>query len=210
GLGNAMADPRLELYNGAERVLANDNWTANLAPTYSSVGAFALPVGSRDAAFLQSIDGARSIWAQGSGPGVVLVEAYDTGSTNSPRLVNMSARNQVGTGDDILIVGFNIGGTGTKQLLIRAIGPKLGGFGVTGFLADPKVELYRGDVKISENDNWASSLTATFGAVGAFGLDAGSRDAALLADLAPGGYTVWVRGADGGTGEALVELYEVP
>ncbi|MFM9079591.1 MAG: immunoglobulin domain-containing protein, partial [Opitutaceae bacterium] len=114
GLGNAMADPRLELYNGAERVIANDNWTANLAPTFSSVGAFALPVGSRDAAFLQSIDGARSIWAQGSGPGVVLVEAYDTGSTNSPRLVNMSARNQVGTGDDILIVGFNIGGTGTK------------------------------------------------------------------------------------------------
>jgi hypothetical protein len=77
-------------------------------------------------------------------------------------------------------------------------------------LVDPKVELYRGDVKISENDNWASSLAATFGAVGAFGLDAGSRDAALLADLAPGSYTVWVRGADGGTGEALVELYEVP
>jgi len=53
-------------------------------------------------------------------------------------------------------------------------------------------------------------LASTFGAVGAFGLDAGSRDAALLADLAPGSYTVWVRGADGGTGEALVELYEVP
>ena len=210
GLGNAMADPRLELYNGDSRILTNDNWTASLAPTFSSVGAFALPDGSRDAAFLQPIDGARSIWAQGSGPGVVLVEAYDTGASNSPRLVNMSARNLVGTGDDILIVGFNIGGTGTKQLLIRAIGPKLGGFGVTGFLADPKVEVYRGDTKISENDNWSSALAATFGAVGAFGLDAGSRDAALLADLAPGGYTVWVRGADGGTGEALVELYEVP
>jgi len=210
GLGNAMADPRLDLYNGATRVLANDNWTSNLAPTFSSVGAFALPDGSRDAAFLQAIDGARSIWAQGTGPGVVLVEAYDTGSTNSPRLVNMSARNLVGTGDDILIVGFNVGGAGTKQLLIRAIGPKLGAFGVAGFLADPKVELYRGDTRISENDNWSSALASTFGAVGAFGLDAGSRDAALLADLAPGSYTVWVRGADGGTGEALVELYEVP
>jgi len=210
GLGNAMADPRLDLYNGATRIFTNDNWTANLAPTFSAVGAFGLSEGSRDAAFLQPIDGARSIWAQGSGPGVVLVEAYDTGSTNSPRLVNMSARNLVGTGDDILIVGFNVGGVGNKQLLIRAIGPKLAGFGVTGILVDPKVELYRGDVKISENDNWASSLAATFGAVGAFGLDAGSRDAALLADLAPGSYTVWVRGADGGTGEALVELYEVP
>ena len=210
GLGNAMADPRLELYNGETRAFANDNWPATLASTFSSVGAFALPDGSRDAAFLQSIDGARSIWAQGNGPGVVLVEAYDTGSSSSPRLVNMSARNLVGTGDDILIVGFNIGGTGTKKLLIRAIGPKLGGFGVTGFLSDPKLEVYRGDSRISENDNWSSSLASTFGAVGAFGLDAGSRDAALLADLAPGGYTVWVRGADGGTGEALVELYEVP
>jgi len=141
---------------------------------------------------------------------VVLVEAYDTGSTSSPRLVNMSARNLVGTGDDILIVGFNVGGAGTKRLLIRAIGPKLAGFGVSGFLTDPKLEVYRGDTRISENDNWSSSLASTFGAVGAFGLDAGSRDAALLADLAPGGYTVWVRGADGGTGEALVELYEVP
>jgi len=210
GLGNAMTDPRLELYNGATRIFANDNWPGNLASTFASVGAFALPDGSRDAAFLQPLDGARSIWAQGGGPGVVLVEAYDTGSTSSPRLVNMSARNLVGTGDDILIVGFNVGGAGTKRLLIRAIGPKLAGFGVSGFLTDPKLEVYRGDTRISENDNWSSSLASTFGAVGAFGLDAGSRDAALLADLAPGGYTVWVRGADGGTGEALVELYEVP
>lgn len=210
GLGNAMADPRLELYNGGTRVLTNDNWSAALAPTFASVGAFALPEGSRDAAFLQPIERDRSIWALGTGPGVVLVEAYDTGGTAGARLVNMSARNLVGTGDDILIVGFNVAGTGSKQLLIRAVGPRLGGFGVSGFLADPKLEIYRGDAKVAENDNWSGSLAASFTSVGAFPLDPGSRDAALLADLSPGSYTVQVRGADGGTGEALVELYEVP
>jgi 7-keto-8-aminopelargonate synthetase-like enzyme len=78
-------------------------------------------------------------------------------------------------------------------------------------LVDPKLEIYDGaGVKITENDNWAATLSATFSAVGAFALGADSRDAALLTTLAPGSYTVQVRGADGGTGEALIELYEVP
>ena len=211
GLSTAMSDPRLELYNGSTQVFANEDWPANLADTFASVGAFGLPNGGRDAAFVQSIDGARSIFARGTGPGVVLVEDYDTGSGNTPRMVNVSARNQVGTGDDILIAGFNIAGSGTKRLLIRAVGPKLSAFGVTGFLADPKLEIYTSvGSKLMEDDNWSSILAATFSAVGAFALDAGSRDAALLAILTPGSYTVQVRGADGGTGEALIEIYEVP
>jgi hypothetical protein len=210
GLSGAMADPRLDLYTGQTVTFSNDDWPANLAATFTEVGAFPLPAGSRDAAFVQSIDGSRSIQARGTGAGVVLVEAYDLGAGNSPRLVNVSARNRVGTGDDILIAGFNIVGTGTKQLLIRAVGPKLTVFGVAGVLADPKLELYDStNAKVAENDTWAASLTTTFAAVGAFPLDAGSRDAALLTTLAPGSYTVQVRGADGGTGEALVEIYEV-
>ena len=210
GLGNAMTDPRLELYTGSTVTFQNDNWPAALSDTFTSVGAFAFAAGSRDAAFVQPIDGARSIQAQGTGAGVVLVEAYDTGTGNTPRLVNVSARNRVGTGDDILIAGFNVAGTGTKQLLIRAVGPKLAAFNVTGFLADPKLEVYSGSTKLSENDNWNSTLTPAFAAVGAFALDPGSRDAALLTSLAPGSYTVQVSGADGGTGEGLIEIYEVP
>jgi hypothetical protein len=210
-LANAMTDPRLELYNGSTLVLENDNWPATLADTFTSVAAFPFTVGSRDAAILQSIDGARSIQARGTGPGVVLVEAYDTGSGNTPRMVNVSARNRVGTGDDILIAGFNVAGTGTKSLLIRAVGPKLAAFNVTGFLADPKLEIYSGaGVKLSENDNWSASLAPSFDTVGAFQLDTGSRDAALLTSLAPGSYTVQVSGVNGGTGEALIEIYEVP
>jgi hypothetical protein len=192
-------------------VLENDNWPANLAGTFTSVGAFPLATGSRDAAFVQSIDGPRSIQARGTGAGVILVEAYDTGAGNSPRLINVSARNQVGTGDNILIAGFNGAGTGSKQLLIRAVGPKLAAFGVSGFLADPKLEVFTGaGIKITDNDTWAASLAPTFTAVGAFPLDANSRDAALLLTLAPGSYTAQVSGADGGTGEGLIEIYEVP
>lgn len=214
GLGSAMADPRLELYNDkASLVFSNNDWgtgPASLASTFASVGAFAFVSGSRDAAFVQNLNAAYSVQAQGAGSGVVLVEAYDTGTPTAARLINVSARNRVGTGDDILIAGFNISGTGAKALLIRAVGPKLGAFGVTGFLADPKLEVFNSSgALVAENDTWTLSLAATFGSVGAFALDAGSRDAALLASLAPGSYTVQVRGADGGTGEALIEIYEV-
>jgi hypothetical protein len=210
GLSSAMSDPRLELYNGTVVTFDNDNWPAALAPTFASVGAFAFTAGSLDAAFVQPIEGARSIQARGTGAGVVLVEAYDTGMGNTPRLVNVSARNRVGAGDDILIAGFNITGTGAKSLLIRAVGPKLTAFGVTGVLNDPKLEIYsEAGVKLSENDNWNASLAPSFDTVGAFQLDVSSRDAALLTSLAPGSYTVQVRGADGGTGEGLIEIYEV-
>ena len=212
GLSTAMSDPRLELYNGQQLVFENNDWPANLADTFAAVGAFGMPANSRDAAFVQSIDGNRSIQVRGTAAGVVLVEAYDLGSGNSPRMINVSARNRVGTGDDILIAGFNVAGTGSKQLLIRAVGPKLGSFGVTGVLNDPKLEVFASGstVALTENDNWTASLAATFTAVGAFPLDANSRDAALLTTLQPGSYTVQVRGTDGGTGEALVEIYEVP
>jgi sugar lactone lactonase YvrE len=211
-LANAMADPRLELYNGTTLILSNDNWDASLANTFASVGAFAFASGSKDAAFVPSLSGGYTVHASGTGPGAVLVEAYDTRNTGSPRLTNVSARNRVGTGDDILIAGFNIAGSGTKKLLIRAVGPKLVDYGVTGSLNNPKLELYNSaGVKLTENDDWDSSLAATFDSVGAFALSAGSRDAALVTTLAAGaGYTVQVKGADGGTGEGLIEIYELP
>jgi hypothetical protein len=127
-------------------------------------------------------------------------------------MVNISARNRVGVGNDVLIEGFNISGSGTKKLLVRAVGPTLASFGVSGTLADPKLELYdSNNVKLAENDNWDASLAPTFNAVGAFGLIPGSKDAAMIVTLSAGkSFTVLARGADGGTGEAIVEVYEVP
>ena len=97
-------------------------------------------------------------------------------------------------------------------MLIRAVGPRLADLGVTGVLADPRFEVLRAGstAPVASNDNWDPSLATTFNAVGAFGLTAGSRDAALVTALAPGSYTVQVSGVNNGTGEALVEIYEVP
>ncbi len=214
GVAGAMTDPRLELYNGQTRTFANDDWPQNLTSVFPTVGAFALAAGSRDAAFLQAVDGTRSIMAQGTGAGVVLVEAYDTGAPSSARLVNVSARNRVGTGDDILIAGFNISGpagAGPKPLLIRAVGPGLTALGVQGALVDPKLEIYDSNgAKVFENDNWNASLATVFTGVGAFSLPNASRDAALVATLPAGSYTAQVSGVGGLTGDAIIEVYELP
>jgi len=211
GVPGTMPDPKLALYNGETQVDANDNWGggAALSTDFASVGAFALPAASLDAALTRPIEGGRTMQVSGSQAGNVIVEAYDLGSANTPRLVNISARNQVGTGSDVMIAGFTIAGTGPKTVLIRAVGPTLAQFGVPDILVDPKLEVYSGTTKINENDNWSASLSATFANVGAFGLTTGTKDAALLITLQPGGYTVQVSGADGGTGAAIVEIYEV-
>ena len=213
GVPNVMQDPKIELYNRSVKIDANDNWSgsAYLSTVFKSVGAFAYSSSSSlDAALVATIDGGRTIQASGPSAGTVLVEAYDAGSGDNPRFTNISARNKVGTGANILIAGFTLEGSGTRNLLIRAVGPKLTDFGVPNILADPKLEVYSGNSKIAENDNWASSLASTFASVGAFGLNTGSKDAAITVSLPAGGYTVQVSGADGGVGEAIVEIYELP
>ena len=211
GLPGAMPDPRMQLYNGSSKVGENDDWNANISATFASVGAFKLTPGSKDSALIANVDGSASVQTSGPAGGVVLVEVYDVLPGNSQRLVNLSARNRVGTGADALIAGFSVSGAGTKRLLIRAIGPTLGAFGVPGVLADPKLEVYEGSTKVAENDNWEAGLAGSFGGVGAFGLTPNSRDSALIVTVrANQSYTVQVSGADGGTGEALVEVYELP
>lgn len=208
-----MADPRLDLFPGGSTTASasNDDWPAPLASAFAAAGAFPFPAGSKDAALSQSVSGPFTVRAGGPAAGIVLVEAYDTGGTAGARLVNVSARNRVGTGDDILIAGFSVTGAGAKQVLVRAVGPTLAAFGVTGFLADPTVRIL--DAKgatVGVNDNWPAALSATFAQVGAFPLSAGSRDAALLATVPAGAtYTIQVSGVNNGTGEALVEVYEV-
>jgi len=213
-----LADPRLEFYTtGPAPVLANDDWPANLAAAFGAAGAFPFPVGSKDAALQQTLAGSFTVQARGTGPGVVLVEAYDQAGGTAARLVNLSARNRVGTGADLLIAGFAISGTGTKQVLIRAVGPTLASFGVAGTLVDPRLAVLSGSTILAENDNWASRVGAAglatpadFAAVGAFPLTTGSRDAAVLLTLNAGTtYTVQVAGVNGSTGEALIEIYEV-
>jgi hypothetical protein len=207
-----MPDPKMDLF-GSDQVLksTNDDWDSSLRGSFATVGAYSFENGSKDSALVQQLDGPFTVRVGGNGAGgTVLVEAYDLSGGTSPRLVNVSARNKVGTGSDILIAGFVIQGTVPMKVLIRAVGPTLADFGLTDVLTDPKVEVYNSsNSKIFENDNWSSSLSSTFSTVGAFMLPAGSKDSALVAELPPGAYTVQASGADGGVGEAIIEIYEV-
>ncbi len=228
GVTGVLADPKLEVYSAtAVKLFENDNWNPADAATFASVGAFALTANSSDAALynggLASAGYSAQLSGVGGATGVVLAELYDvtpatTFGAGTPRLINVSARAVSGVGADVLIAGFVIAGPGSKTVLVRAIGPTLSVFGVTGVLADPKLELFNGaGVKTQENDNWGTTVSgstpvtaATFTSVGAFGLTGTSRDAALLATLQPGAYTVQVSGVGGTTGVALVEVYEAP
>lgn len=211
GLTNAMTDPRLEIFSGSRKIAENNDWPSTLAATSTSVGAFPFAVASRDAALLQSLGGANTVQATGTAGGAVLVEAYAASGSVNSRLINLSARNRVGTGADILIAGFSVAGVGTKRVLIRAVGPTLTALGVPAALADPQLELTDATGRLAANDNWDSALAPVFAQVGAFPLPAGSKDSALVATLtANRSYTVQVSGVASSVGEALVEVYELP
>ena len=142
--------------------------------------------------------------------GVGLVEVYDLDSGPGSSLFNISTRGNVQTGDNVMIGGFIVAGNGSQRVLVRAIGPSLGAFGVADPLADPLLELHNGDGDlIDSNDNWMDSpAEAEIGATMIPPTDA--KESAVLQTLAPGAYTAIVKGAGGVTGTGLVEVYVLP
>jgi hypothetical protein len=222
GVTDALDDPKLELFAGTTKTTENDNWggTSELAAAMAGVGAFAFSSGtSRDAAALASISSSENsvrVSAVGNGSGTVIAELYDgtpgaTFTATTPRLVNVSVLKNIGSG---LTAGFVIGGSTERTVLIRAIGPTLAAapFSVSGVVTDPQLSLNTASFQIAQNNDWGGgrALTAAFAQVGAFTLPASSRDAAILATLGPGNYTVQVSGVGNTSGTALVEVYELP
>jgi len=137
--------------------------------------------------------------------------AYDRpfASAAAPgRLVNLSTRMSVRTGDDVLIGGFVIGGTQPKNVVLRARGPSLAGVGVPNALLDPELRLFSGQTVIAANDTWSAAPNAAAIELGGFAPNH-SHEAAILARLAPGAYTAIVSGVGGTTGVGLVEVFEV-
>ena len=124
------------------------------------------------------------------------------------QLLNISTRLGVQTGNNVLIGGFIIGGTGNKQLLLRALGPTLTQFGVGGALADPTLELRDGaGALITTNDNWKDTQQAAITATGLAPPD--DKESAILHTFAPGNNTAIVRGKNNTTGVGLVEAYDL-
>jgi len=91
--------------------------------------------------------------------GVALVEFYDASSVHA-RLLNLSARAKVGTGENVLIAGFVITGSQPLKVLLRGVGPSLADKGISAPLVDPKLTLYdRLGGVIASNDNWGRHPT---------------------------------------------------
>ena len=126
------------------------------------------------------------------------------------RLGNISTRMQVLTGNDVMIGGFVIGGSASKTVAIVATGPSLAAFGITNPLANPTLTLVRSSDQtvIATNDNWSTAANAAQLQAAGFA-PSNALESAILVTLPPGAYTGIVSGVGGGTGVAVVAVYEV-
>lgn len=224
GVSGVLAQPSISVFSGGAVVASNTAWgtganPAEVASVSDQVGAFALAEGSADSALLASLaPGPYSVQLSGVGSttGVGLIEVYEVNPSDPALLANISTRAQVGTGGDILIAGFVVRGTQPAAVLVRAVGPTLSTFGVSGFLAQPVLSVLDSTgAVVGTNTGWGtapspSQLSSVAQAVGAFALNTGSADSALLLTLQPGSYSAEVTGVNGTTGIALVEVYQAP
>jgi len=243
GVPGVLNDPVLQLFSGQTVIAENDNWETTLPLCQNNglncggaaeITATGLDpcVGNmtgcaRESAILVTLDPGpytAIVNGVGGGTGVGLVEVFEVGTSTS-RLTNISTRGLVGTGDDVMIGGFIIGGTDPKTVLVRARGPVLTDFGVPGELADPFLQLFSGQTVIAQSDDWQATDSlcgppaVSCGGeteIVATGLDpcvgnltGCAQESAILVTLPPGPYTAIVSGVNGGTGVGLVEVFEV-
>lgn len=222
GVTNAVADPILKLFgpSGGQWTLYDD-WDASFAgawltSAFASLGAFPLDAGSKDAvisAYLPPGSYTVHLISKTGESATGLVEVYEY-DNDAARMLNLSARAYVASGAPA-IAGLAIRGPVSKRVLVRAVGPGLAAFGVSGVLpAAHLVVKNELGAQVAANDVWEAnpnlaSLRAAMASATGFPLAEGSKDAALLLDLSPGNYTAIVEPTGSESGVVLVEAYEV-
>jgi hypothetical protein len=235
GVADYLSNPVLTLFNSGDDVLTSArSWDQSLAPIFQQAGAFPLTPGSNDAAFEVSLEPGSyttQLTSATETSGVALAEIFDLNAGDpTNRLVNLSARAFVGPGSGTLVGGFVVGGTSVETLLIRADGPGLGELGVMSYLANPVLTILNSAGEVIDTvTGWGPDASTTIGPgfnaaggisispatsdefaeVGAFDLKPASKDCALVVTVPAGAYTAEVTGAQGETGIALVEIYEL-
>jgi Matrixin len=211
GVTEVLTDPQLELRDATGALLAsNDNWQESAQ--FSDIIASTIPPADpHEAAIVATLTpGSYTVILSGvnNTTGIALVEGY-TLDTNATRAVNVSTRGRVGIGEEVLIGGFIVDAGAPKKVIIRALGPSLGAGGTGGVLMNPLVELRdsAGNL-VAMNDDWSSGpQQAEIIATGV--PPSNPLESALIATLPPGNYTAVVRGADGGSGVGLVEIFDL-
>ena len=197
------------MFDSQQHLIAtNDNWrTTQFAGVITAAGLN--PTNELESAIVRDLaPGAYTAIVTGKNntTGTGLTEVYNLGSNGQAKLINISTRGQVLTQDDVMICGLVVGGAINHSYLIRALGPSLAHFGVTGVLANPTLQLttQQGQT-IAINDNWRAPQETEIQATGLAPTD--DKESAILHTLGPGTYTAIVRGKSMGTGVALVETY---
>jgi len=228
GVPNALADPILELHNGAGALIAsNNNWQTTViggiitsdqvSAIQNSRHAPSQPSESAIIATLQPGNYTAIVRGVHNTVGVALVEVYDLSIDTASVLGNISTRSFVQTGADVMIGGFIIEGSGPKTVIVRAIGPELTRFGIPNALPDPTLDLHNGaGTLIASNNNWQTTVIGGIitsdqvSAIQSSGhAPTQTSESAILATLQPGNYTAIVRGVHNTTGVALVEVYDL-
>ena len=212
GVAGALADPVLELHaSDGTLITSNDNWKDTQRTEIEATGV--APPNDLESAIIATLDpGAYTAIVNGKNTtsGVGLVEGYDLDQPADAQLANISTRGFVEAGSNVMIGGFILGnGTGTTNVLIRALGPSLTGQGVVGALADPTLELHDSNgALLQSNENWKESQQCDIEATGA--PPSNDLESAMVVTIPTGAYTAIVMGKNGGTGVGLVELYRLP
>jgi len=211
GIVNPLQDPTLDLYDSAGHTIATND-DCQTATNADQIPAAFQPTDSREPAILATLPpGSFTAVLRGKngGSGVGLIEMYDLSTGAGSKLTNVSTRGFVGTGENVMIGGFILsGGSGERQTLIRALGPTLAQapFNITGNLTDPTLMLVDGNgTVLASNDDWKSLQQSEIQATGL--APPNDKEAAVLTTLPPGSFTAIVSGKNGGTGIALVDVF---
>ncbi|PYJ09309.1 MAG: hypothetical protein DMF06_10465 [Verrucomicrobia bacterium] len=214
GVANALADPVMQLHGPAGfATVTNDNWQDDPVQAAAIIATGIAPSNNLESAIdVTLLPGAYTAIVSGKNntTGVGLIEVYDLSQLVPAKLANISTRAFVGTGSDIVIAGFILGGNnGSDRIIARGIGPSLTASGVTPALANPTLELRdsNGAVVMANND-WQDNAAqaAELSAAGLAPTD--PLESAVDASLSPGLYTALLAGLNNGTGIGLVEVYD--
>jgi hypothetical protein len=205
-----LADPILELHDSSgATTAANDNWRDTQQDEIKATTI--APASDYESSIVRSLSpGAYSavLAGKGSTTGVGVVEVYDLDLTVDSKLANISTRGRVDEGDNVLIAGTIVLGSGTTTVLFRALGPSLTDFGVPNALQDPTLELHDGQGGIvATNDNWQDTQGDAIQQTTISPTN--PKESAILQSLSPGGYTAVVKGKNGSTGVAVVDAYQL-
>ncbi len=228
GVPNVLANPTLELHDGTGALIgSNDDWQTTIIggiitqnQVQDIINSGHAPTDGRESAIIGTLPAGNYtaiVRGVNATTGVALVEVYDISPDTNSILGNISTRSFVQTGDNVMIGGFIVQGTAPKTVIIRAIGPELIPFGVPDVLANPTLELH--DVTgalIGSNDNWQTTIIGGIitqiqvqDIINSGHAPTDGMESAIIGTLPAGNYTAIVRGVNGTTGVALVEVYDL-